>query len=67
MIQQDIRMEINELYNQIDNNLKNSIFTLNGDIETLNNQIYGLRKKCEHEFKDGICIWCDLPEEMAND
>lgn len=67
MTQRDIRMAINELYNQIDNNLRNSVFTLNKDIATLNNQIYGLRKKCDHVFKDGICIWCDLPEELAND
>lgn len=67
MTQRDIRMVINELYNQIDNNLRNSVFTLNKNIETLNNQIYSLREKCEHVFKDGVCIWCDLPEEMAND
>ena len=67
MTQRDIRMAINELYSQIDNNLRNSVFTLNKDIETLNNQIYGLREECKHEFKDGVCIWCDLPEEMAND
>lgn len=67
MTQQDIRMEINKFYNQLDNNFKNSTFILNKDIEIINNKIFELRKQCNHEFKDGICIWCDLPEEMAND
>lgn len=65
MTQQDIRMEINKFYNQLDNSFKNSTFILNKDIETIHNQIYDLRKQCDHEFEDGICIWCDLPEEMA--
>ena len=67
MTQQDIRMEINKFYNQLDNSFKNSTFILNKDIEIINNKIFELRKQCNHEFKDGICIWCDLPEEMAND
>ena len=67
MTQQDIRMEINKFYNQLDNSFKNSTFILNKDIEIINNKIFELRKQCNHEIKVGICIWCDLPEEMAND
>ena len=59
MTQQDIRMEINKFYNQLDNSFKNSTFILNKDIEIINNKIFELRKQCNHEFKDGICIWCD--------
>ena len=40
MTQQDIRMEINKFYNQLDNSFKNSTFILNKDIEIINNKIF---------------------------
>lgn len=64
MSQLDLRLAIDEFYEEIDSKLKKSSFILNKDIEKINEQIAELRKKCDHKFENGLCVWCDLPEEL---
>jgi hypothetical protein len=60
---QDIRMAIDNYYNELDEALIVNNFILNKNIEIINEKIDELRENCEHQFKEGICIYCDLPEE----
>ena len=65
MYQRDIRSEIDKYYEIIDKSLTPGEFMLNVKVMEINEQIDLLREQCEHEFKDGICIYCDLPEEFV--
>ena len=60
---QDIRMAIDNYYNELDEALIINNFILNKNIEIINEKIDELRENCEHQFKEGICVYCDLPEE----
>ena len=65
MIQQDIRMAIDDYYEKIDSASKNGLFILNDKIIAYNEEIDKLREVCLHEFEEGICKWCDMPEEYC--
>lgn len=33
-------------------------FTLNNEVAKIMKENEGLRAQCEHQFENGICIWC---------
>ena len=60
---QEIREKINENNRIIQEVMTPDIFTLNGAVSKLLKENKELQAKCEHVFKKGYCIYCDLAEE----
>lgn len=58
----EIRAKIRENNKKIEEALRT--FILKDDINKYLDENQKLREKCEHIFENGICIYCDLPEEF---
>ena len=56
--QQEIKEKIDEINKKIEECFYPNQFTLNGEIMQLTRQIVELQDVCEHDYKDGICIYC---------
>lgn len=65
-VQENIRFTINENNKKIEELMNPGIFVLNKEIERLTEENAALRENCHHEFVNGVCKWCDLPEELYN-
>ena len=61
----EIRIKITENNKKIEDALRK--FVLTDEIRNYMAENDKLRELCTHKFKDGICIYCDLPEEYKND
>lgn len=59
MTGQEIRNKINFIYEEIDKISDKDQFVLNKNIERFYSLLYEIQEKCEHEFENGICIYCD--------
>ena len=42
-------------------------FVLTDEINRLMKENFDLRTLCKHEFVDGVCKYCDTPEERKHD
>ena len=63
MTGQEIRQKINDLYREQGARVDIfSTFVFNPDVSNFNAQIRELQSICPHEFKDGLCIYCDKGE-----
>lgn len=60
---QEIRKQIDEIYQEIENLLNPSSFVLKPEVAILNDEIEKLQKQCSHEFENGQCIYCDKEEK----
>lgn len=49
---------INQIYNP-------GIFVLQQEVADLMAEIDELQEQCQHEFKDGKCIYCDIEEDWV--
>ena len=47
---------------QIEDLLDPTIFTFNPEVEKLQTEIRMLQNKCQHDFKGGVCKYCELEE-----
>lgn len=60
----DIRKKINENNERIQFLLNK--FVLTDELNELMEDNERMREECEHEFVDGVCIYCDVLEEFVN-
>ena len=60
----DIRKKINENNERIQFLLNK--FVLTDELNDLMEDNERMREECEHEFVDGVCIYCDVLEEFVN-
>lgn len=60
---QEIRKQIDEIYQEIENLLNPSSFVLKPEVAILNGEIKKLQKQCSHKFENGQCIYCDKEEK----
>lgn len=63
MTGQEIRDKINFIYTEIDKISERDTFVLNENIKRLYERLNEIQSKCEHEFENGICIYCDKEAE----
>jgi hypothetical protein len=63
MIQQNIKDIIDKNNQKIEELLTPGTFILNQEIYHLQQENASLRAQCKHEFINGFCKWCGLPEE----
>jgi hypothetical protein len=63
MIQQNIKDIIDKNNQKIEELLTPETFILNQEIYHLQQKNALLRAQCKHEFTNGFCKWCGLPEE----
>ena len=63
MTGQEIRDKINFIYTEIDKISERDTFVLNENIKRLYERLNEIQNKCEHEFENGICIYCDKEAE----
>ena len=61
---QEIRKKIDENNLKIQSMLND--FVLNTEIQKLLDENEKLRAQCQHNFKDGVCEYCDAFEEFIN-
>lgn len=64
MTNDQIRIKINENNKKIEAAMSTARFTLNTVVNNLLEENSELRQQCTHEFHDGFCIFCDIPEEF---
>lgn len=60
---QEIRKQIDEIYQEIENLLNPSSFVLKPEVAILNGEIKKLQKQCSHKFENSQCIYCDKEEK----
>ena len=60
----DIRKKINENNERIQFLLNK--FVLTDELNELMEDNEKMREECQHEFVDGVCIYCDVLEEFVN-
>lgn len=65
MVQQNIRETINKNNDIIEKSFTLGTFVLNEEAMLAQQQNAQLRQQCSHEFVDGFCVWCDVPEELV--
>lgn len=64
MTNDQIRTKINENNKKIEDAICTARFTLDIAINDLLEENSKLRQQCTHEFHNGFCIFCDIPEEF---
>ena len=60
----DIRKKIDENNERIQFLLNK--FVLTDELNELMEDNEKMREECQHEFVDGVCIYCDVLEEFVN-
>ena len=60
----DIRKKIDENNERIQFLLNK--FVLTDELNELMEDNEKMREECQHEFIDGVCIYCDVLEEFVN-
>lgn len=60
---EDIKDKIDKNNMEIESLLTPNVFTLNARVNDLMRENILLRESCEHEYKDGFCIWCYKKED----
>lgn len=63
-VQENIRYIITKNTKKIEELVTPGTFVLNKEVEKLVHENTLLRENCKHEFVNGVCKWCDLPEEL---
>lgn len=58
MIGIDIKNKIDENNKIIESLLTPNVFTLNNTVSQLLKENKQLQEQCQHEFRDGYCIYC---------
>ena len=57
----DIKKQINSLYEKLAQSAATFIYKPD-EIKKIKQDIFELQEKCEHEFKNGKCIYCRKDE-----
>lgn len=64
-IEQNIKDIITANNKKIEELITPGTFVLNKEIVRLQEQNAQLRAQCKHEFENGFCKWCGIPEELV--
>ena len=59
----EIKKKIDFNNKLIEESLNHNLWTLNNTVNELLKENAKLQDQCEHEFKDGFCIYCYKSEE----
>lgn len=59
MTNEEIRAKIDSNNKEIEEAMSTVHFTLNKKINQLLEENFKLRQACQHNYKDGYCIYCD--------
>ena len=62
----EIKMKIDELFEELEANTVPGMFVLNLEAERINKKITALQDKCKHSFVNGQCKFCYRLEETNN-
>lgn len=62
----EIKMKIDELFEELEANTVPGMFVLNLEAERINKKITALQDKCKHNFVNGQCEFCYRLEENNN-
>lgn len=65
MTNQEIRFKINENNEKMTKALKQ--FILTDEVKKLLEENTELRMQCHHNFINGICEYCDMPEDYKDE
>lgn len=60
-----IKIEIDDLYNKLSKNAATFIYNPT-IIKDIRNKIFELQNKCNHNFQNGVCIYCRKEEKNAD-
>lgn len=63
MNQEEIKKQIEQLYDELQKEVMRGSFVLNKRVEQLNNKIFYLQSLCKHEYAGGICVYCGKTED----
>ena len=56
----EIRIKMNQLSEEAERLMDPTTFVLNPRIVAINQEIEELQSKCQHNFVDGMCEFCNL-------
>ena len=65
MTNSEIRAKIDENNDKMTKALRQ--FILTDEVKKLLEENTKLREQCKHNFVNGMCEYCDMPEEFKND
>ena len=65
MTQSEIREAMDEIIAEMTEDFSHSMnqFVLNNNMINFQKRIDALQNQCEHQFENGICIYCDKVED----
>lgn len=56
-----IQRRVSSIHEEIEEMLDG--FILNPRIQELKHELHDLQEQCEHEYNNGVCVWCGRFED----